>query len=196
MDEHRTHWHERHEAEDEPGAPSPFVVAALDLLGPPRTATPTRALDLACGRGRHALLLAERGYRVEAVDFAVPALTTLRRHAAARGLDVAALAADVTLWPIPIGRYALVVVVGFLDRYLFPALRGAVAPGGALLYETHARVSGAPSAIRPEFTLEPGELDTLCRDWDVLFRRDDEASHRGRRTMRAGILARRPPSPH
>jgi SAM-dependent methyltransferase len=186
-------WHDRHRTDEELTAPTRFVVDALELV---RATPPARALDLACGRGRHALLLAERGYRVDAVDFALPALTTLRRHAMARRLDVRCLAADVTTWPLPVGLYGLVLVVSFLDRALFPALRAAVTPGGMLLYETHVRAPGAAPTMRPEFCLDSGELDALCRDWDLVLRRDDEVLHRGRRTRRAGILARRPSSAH
>ncbi|MCC6850488.1 MAG: methyltransferase domain-containing protein [Deltaproteobacteria bacterium] len=197
MDDDRLRrWQERHRTAEEPGAPSPFVVDALALLGAPASAAGDRALDLACGRGRHALLLAERGYRVDAVDFALPALTILRRHALARRLDVRCLAADVGAWPLPTDRYALVLVVSFLDRSVFPTLRAAVAPGGVLLYETHARRTGIASAVRTEFCLAPGELDALCADWEVLLRRDDDALLRGRRAPRAGILARRPASAH
>ncbi len=155
-----------------------------------------RALDLACGRGRHALLLAERGYRVEAVDFALPALTALAGVARARKLTIDCIAADVGTWPLPVGRYALVVVVNFLDRDVFPLLRAAVTPGGSLLYETHRRENGMPSRIRPELLLAPGELDELCRGWHVLHRADGTALHRGTPAARAGILARRPTPPH
>jgi SAM-dependent methyltransferase len=188
-------WEDRHRVDEAAGAPSPFVVQALDALA--RVALPARrALDVACGRGRHALLLAERGYAVDAVDFAVPALTALRRTAAARHHAIDCVAADVTTWPMPAARYALVVVVNFLERGLFASLRAAVAPGGALLYETHRHVDGVPSAVRADFLLAPGELDELCRGWDVLMRADGAELHRGTPTPRAGILARRPASPH
>jgi len=186
-------WQARHRADEEPGTPSPFVADALDLVGAPPVDR-DRALDVACGRGRHALLLAERGYRVDAVDFALPALTTLRRHAVARRLDVRCLAADVGTWPFPNERYALVLVVSFLDRSLFRALRAAVAPGGTLLYETHVRAADAP--VRAEFCLEPDELDVVFHDWQILLRRDIDTLHHDRPTRRAGILARRPSSAH
>ncbi|MEO6027757.1 MAG: class I SAM-dependent methyltransferase [Candidatus Binatia bacterium] len=196
-DERRRHWDQRHGGTGEIGTPSAFVVRALDTLagfgGP--TAGSLRALDVACGRGRHALLLAERGYAVEAVDFSLPALVNLKHAASARDHAVACLAADVTTWPMPTQRYALVVVVSFLERGLFGALRNAVMPGGALLYETYTGdESGMPPALRPEFVLEPGELDRLCDGWRILLRQTDVAMHGTRRTARAGILAQRPPS--
>jgi tellurite methyltransferase len=193
VDADRGRWEERHATDDALPAPSPFVVRALDLLAAgPESSSPRRALDVACGRGRHALLLAERGYAVDAVDYASPALTTLRRIAAARGLDVRCLVADVTMWPLPAARYALITVVNFLERGLFAALRESVAPGGVLVYETHRRDTHGAPALRPEFLLAPGELEELCRGWHVLLRHDDYGMHRGARVARSGIVARRP----
>ena len=166
---------------------------ALALLGSITPGTTARALDVACGRGRHALAMAAAGYAVDAVDYALPALRTLGREAVRRGLAVRCLAADVTSWPLPPARYALVVVVSFLERALYPALRAAVAPGGALLIETFARDPTAPVAA--EFALAPGELDLACAGWQVLARRDLQVEHAGRPVARSGILARRPLPP-
>lgn len=43
-------------------------------------------LDLACGRGRHSLNMARRGYRVTGVDLAPQAIQTAREKAASEGL--------------------------------------------------------------------------------------------------------------
>ncbi len=63
--------------------------------------------------------------------------------------------------PFPLlGRvFAGVVCTNYLHRPILPALVAAVAPGGALIYETFAEGNqryGRPS--RPEFLLRPGEL--------------------------------------
>jgi ubiquinone/menaquinone biosynthesis C-methylase UbiE len=47
-----------------------------------------RMLDLGCGVGRHALLLAEHGFDVEALDGSLTGLAVVRETAAARGLPV------------------------------------------------------------------------------------------------------------
>jgi SAM-dependent methyltransferase len=193
----RRRWNHRHRSDDTIGAPSPFVAHALDILTEQATAAPPpsrRALDVACGRGRHALLLADHGYDVDAVDYALPALMTLRHAAAARSLTIHCLATDVTTWPLPSAHYALVLVVDFLERPLLDALRSAVAPGGALLYETYRRDEcvGATQALHPDFLLTPGELATVCRGWRVLARHEDTATHNGNVVARAGILAQRP----
>ena len=200
MDQNRRHrWDQRHRSDDTIGAPSPFVAHALNILADEATSEPTsrRALDVACGRGRHALLLADHGYNVDAVDFALPALTTLKHAADARSLAIRCLAADVTSWPLPSAHYALVLVINFLERPLMHALRSAVAPGGALLCETYQgdeRV-GSRQVLRSDFLLTPGELDDACRGWRILARHEDTATHNGRIVVRAGILAQRPLAP-
>ena len=53
-----------------------------------------RVLDLACGVGRHSLELARRGYRVVGVDRTEQYLERARRTAAAEGIDVEFVLAD------------------------------------------------------------------------------------------------------
>jgi SAM-dependent methyltransferase len=101
-----------------------------------------RALDLACGEGRTALWLAERGWSVTAVDFSRVALERGRAVAASRGLAVDWVEADVRDWRAPTAAFDLVVV---LYLHLGPALlrdvlRGAadaVAAGGIMLVVGH-----------------------------------------------------------
>ncbi len=45
-------------------------------------------LDLGCGRGRHAISLAERGYKVTGIDLSEEAIKTARGKAEERGLDI------------------------------------------------------------------------------------------------------------
>ncbi|HYQ80571.1 MAG TPA: class I SAM-dependent methyltransferase [Anaeromyxobacteraceae bacterium] len=138
-------------AHPQPAAPSPWVVRFAGLLARGGT-----ALDLACGGGRHARFLAARGHLVTAVD---------RDPEALAGLDgvagVTALRADLESapWPLPGRRFDAVVVTSYLHRPLFPDIRGALAEGGVLHYETFMRghqALGRPSC--PDFLLEPGEL--------------------------------------
>jgi SAM-dependent methyltransferase len=44
------------------------VIPAAELVSALRVASPGRALDLACGSGRHSIWLMERGFEVTAVD--------------------------------------------------------------------------------------------------------------------------------
>lgn len=191
-DERRHEWEHRHRVGTHGGAPSPFVVAALDALARRHggASAPRRALDVACGGGRHACLLAARGYRVVAVDYAYAAVAALRARVAGHAVD--ALVADVTQWPLPRARFDLVVVVDFLERSLFPALRAAVAPGGALVIETFLvgqERHGHPR--NPAYLLRPGELAAVCGDWTILLAHEGETGGAAP-AYRAGIVAERP----
>ena len=115
-----------------PEAPvSSWLLSNIDLI--PRAG---RALDVACGRGRHALFLAARGWTVRALDGDALSIDALRSEAARRGLAVQADVVDLEAGAADLGReaYDLIVVVHYLHRPLFPALLRALAPGGLLVY--------------------------------------------------------------
>lgn len=65
--------------------PHPAVVALLPEL---EQRGARNALDLGCGVGRHALLLAEAGFAVEAFDGSETGLDVVRAAAASRGLTL------------------------------------------------------------------------------------------------------------
>ncbi len=131
--------------------PSAWIVRFMDMVpagGP--------VLDVAAGSGRHTRLFAAHGHPVTAVDRD----TMLLRDPAATPAEI--IDADLESgapWPLGMRQFAAVVVTNYLHRPLFPALIGAVAPGGLLLYETFAAGNerfGKPS--NPDFLLQPGEL--------------------------------------
>lgn len=99
------------------------------------------ALDLACGEGRNALWLAERGWRATGVDFSPVALDRARSIAAGRGVDVRWVEADVLAWR-PEETYDLVLLAylqidpGSRTRALTNAAR-ATRVGGSLLVVAH-----------------------------------------------------------
>jgi SAM-dependent methyltransferase len=135
--------------------PSAWVVRFAGLIRPGG-----RALDVACGGGRHARLLASLGHAVEAVDRDAPALAGLADVA---GVRTTCSDIEGGAWPYPGARFDAVVVTNYLHRPLLPVLVSSLAQGGVLLYETFARGNeryGRPS--NPEFLLEPGELLRAC----------------------------------
>jgi SAM-dependent methyltransferase len=134
--------------------PAPWIVqwAGLVAQGAP-------VLDLAAGRGRHALFFAERGHRVTAVDRDV---STLPDHPGIERLQ--ADLEDGSPWPLSGHKFGAAVVTNYLHRPLIPQLLESVAPGGVLLYQTFMEGNerfGKPS--RPEFLLKDGELLELVR---------------------------------
>jgi SAM-dependent methyltransferase len=118
-------------------------------------------LDLACGGGRHARLLAGLGHAVVALDRDREALAQVA--AGEHGDAITAVEYDLeaagSTWPFAPQRFAGIVVTNYLHRPLLPALCASLAPDGVLIYETFARGNetfGKPS--NPDFLLMPGEL--------------------------------------
>lgn len=131
--------------------PSPWVVRHLSLVP-----AEGDVLDVAAGAGRHTRLFLDRGHPVVAVDRDTAKLADLAGHPLAT-----ILTADLEggTWPFGGRRFAGIVVTNYLHRPLLPTLVGALAPGGALIYETFAMGNerfGKPS--NPDFLLKPGEL--------------------------------------
>jgi tellurite methyltransferase len=174
----RARWNARHAARiGEPQEPAAFVREAinrLEAIGLPRG---RRALDVACGRGGNALALARAGFDVTAVDVSDVALDELAAIASREGLDVETDRRDLAGDGLPAGVFDLVLVVHYLERALFPALRAAIAPGGALVFETYTTREHDRSGFSRAFCLEPGELAREAGDLRILLSREgpDEA---------------------
>ena len=161
-------------------APDDFVVHALDRLdldGIPLGA----AVDIAAGRGRHALELARRGWRTTAWDVSPVGLAELERAAAEAGYKVPTRALDLLASEPPVNEsFDLVVIVNFLDRALFDRLDQLVRPGGHALLTTFT--TERPGTRPPlDYCLEPGELERRFGSAVVVSREQDG---------RAGVLAR------
>lgn len=114
---------------------------------------PGTAVDLACGEGRNALWLAQRGWQVTAVDFSAVAIDTGRTRAVHLGLEVDWVVADVTDWVPP--ALADLIVVAYLQlpvaelAAVIAACAGSLEPGGMLVLVAHdidniARGVGGP----------------------------------------------------
>ncbi len=113
-------------------------------------------LDVASGAGRHARLFQARGHPVIAVD-RVP--SGLEPGPGAPAIVVVEADLEAGPWPFGDARFGGVVVTNFLHRPLFPALVAAVAPGGALIYETFALGNERLGKPRnPNHLLRSGEL--------------------------------------
>lgn len=106
-------------------------------------AEPGTAVDLGCGEGRNAVWLAARGWTVTAVDFSAVGLESGRRRAAAVGVDVDWVRADVTEWAVPSGiDLVLLAYLQLPAARLVPVVRRAaasLAPGGVLVVVGHDR---------------------------------------------------------
>jgi SAM-dependent methyltransferase len=178
-------WRER---ADKPFTVDPWLLSIAPLL--PRTGL---ALDLACGRGRHALFLAERGLSVTALDSSAEALTQLGTEATLRDLHIETRRVDLEVAPqLQPAAFDLVLLLFYLQRSLMPHLRAAVRPGGLAVVRTFSSAGPFPGGPdNPDFVLRPGELLQIFAGWEILRHEEGlEPSSKGGSV--AGIVARRP----
>jgi len=136
-------------------------------------ATAGPVLDLACGRGRHALATARAGRFVIALDRDRARLVELASKARASALPLQPLLADVEAsgaLPLASASCGAVLVFRYLHRPLAPEIVRVLRPGGLLLYETftrnHREIAQHPR--NPAFLLELGELPALFSALEIL----------------------------
>ena len=173
------------------------------------------ALDVASGSGRNAFWLAAHGLSTLAIDRDAEKIEAIRRSAEERHLPLRAEVVDLEsavesgfsrMSAVVSGfsrtsavvsgfsrtfsqTYDVIVVVRYLHRPLFPALRDALRPGGILVYETFTRAQaqrGKPT--NPAFLLEAGELRELVAPLDVVAEREGDFDGK----MLSSVIAVRP----
>jgi len=130
-------------------APSPWITRWAHLIAPAGA-----VLDVAAGSGRHTAWLAAQGHAVTAIDRDATALAPLAAMAEVIVADI-----EGAPWPLADRRFDAVVVANYLWRPLLPTLKGSLAAGGVLLYETFAagnETVGRPA--RADFLLARAEL--------------------------------------
>ena len=166
--------------------PNRFLVAEAEALAP------GRAIDLACGEGRNAIWLAERGWQAVGADFSEVGLQKARELAHERGVNVEWVAADLLDYR-PDPRAFDLVLVFYLQvpaaqrRPILQAAAEAVAPGGTFLLVATRQHQPRARARRPA---GPGRAlhRAQCRH----RHRRTRPAHRARRARGApGTHARR-----
>jgi SAM-dependent methyltransferase len=168
-----------------PDAPSAWLVAHLETIPRGR-----RVLDVACGQGRHARLLATQGWDVLAIDRDPEKLAALEAGAVGLPGTVTTACMDLETVGVTLGTRAFgaVLVFNYLHRPLMPALVAAVAAGGVLSYETFTiRQAERGRPVNPAFLLQPGELAALVEPLDVIAEREGDIAG----AWRASIVATR-----
>jgi len=174
---------------DEP-PPPPWVLHAHRHLLPELG----RALDIACGMGGGALLLAERGLHTTACDISGEAIKRLRRLAAGRGLEIRTLVCDAAAALAQPRRYDAIAVSRYLDRGLMPLIARACKERGLVYYQSFAGAAGAKAHPRnPRYRLGRNELlhCFLAQDFEILHYREDPDGDEAMRDQ-ACLVARRP----
>ncbi|HSU58307.1 MAG TPA: class I SAM-dependent methyltransferase [Bryobacteraceae bacterium] len=179
-------WEEKYRSGDRGREEAPTILLE-EIAG---KLAPGTAIDLACGAGRNALYLAERGWTVTAVDGSKSAIELVRERAAARGLRIDTKVADLTApqFAMPRDAFDLVVIAYYLQRDLFAKVKAAVRPGGVAVAIVHT-----PEADETwsEKRARPGELRGFFNDWEVLWEYEGPSRDPAHRRPVAEIAARR-----
>jgi tellurite methyltransferase len=177
-----------------PPEPSRLFVERLDALRDAGRLGPV--VDLACGRGRHAIPGVRAALPLIGVDRNAAFLSDLRARAEALGEDVPCIRADLESGheiPIRSESCGAVLVFRFLFRPLAPEIVRLLAPGGILLYETFTweQRSLPYGPNDPAFLLGPGELPSLFPQLEVLSH-EELREGRPRPDAIARLVARKP----
>lgn len=119
-----------------------------------------RALDIACGMGRHSKYLASIGFDVDALDISSVAIESIQNIPNIYPQEV-----DFDSYKLKINYYDLIICTFFLKRELFPQIVDALNDGGVFIYETfvyHPDNQQTPS--ERSYLLESGELEHIFKD--------------------------------
>lgn len=186
-----TDWDERFESGQYPQntEPSRLLQRYVDAL------PPGRALDVATGTGRNAVFLADRGYRVDALDKSRSGLEITRDRAVecGRADRLELVQGDVPTYEFPTDTYDLVTISFYRAIDRFSDIKESLTEGGVLFVEHHLRTaeptSSGPSGDRYRFAAN--ELLHSALDLTVLaYEERTEARPDGRNAAIARVVAR------
>lgn len=133
-----------------------------------------RVLDLACGQGRHAVALAQRGMSVTAQDLTEDYLHTAQAAAESAGAAIQTVHSDMRDVPFTNEFNAVInmfTAFGYLeseveDMKVLRAIANALKPGGRLLMDLLNREWVVSNYIRKEWRID-GDGNTILEDREL-----------------------------
>lgn len=183
-------WDRLHDAPREDDKPSLFLTSIFEQFGFMLSAG--RALDIACGKGRNAVFLAERGFNVVAIDISPVALEEGRRRAEEKSLQISWQQADLEQIERPEACYDLILNFNYLQRSLVTQIKKSLKVGGYVIFETYLidqQVIGHPK--NPAYLLRHNELLDLFRGLRVFWYREGKFTENDEQAYRASLFAQK-----
>jgi len=161
----RTKWNRKYHEKPtllEERPPSPLLERFYHL------APGEKAIDLACGGGRHTLFLAKHGFSVDAADISSVALAEVGEKAT--GLDVKLIEVDLDTFTPEAEKYDLVIKSNYLDRELIKRTAEGLKKGALFIIETYMEhPENEKKDSNPDFLLKANELkEIFSEDFDIL----------------------------
>ena len=188
--EEQIHWDEQHRSSHQAQPPSALLRELVESDAWPVLGG--TALDIACGKGRNAIYLAQRGFAVTALDISAVALAEGRRRAQSVGVNIDWRQSDLAASSLGPGEFDLIINFNYLQRSLFRSIRQAVKPGGHVIFETYLVDQAAVGHPKnPAYLLQPNELLDNFRDFRILFYREGRSVDGAAPAYRAGMFAQR-----
>jgi tellurite methyltransferase len=149
------------------GIPEDVIITAAEML-PPNA----EVLELGAGQGRHAIVLAERGFKVTAKDISSVGIETIQKIAQEKALNIKAEVADITQGIE--GQYDLIVSTYVLHHlsqeqaeWLIKDMQAHTYAGGLhalVLFQESADVQNKANRFMP--TMDA--LNELYKDWEIV----------------------------
>jgi tellurite methyltransferase len=139
-------------------------------------------LDLGCGTGRHAVLLAESGFNVTALDSSQRGLAHLQTSAQAKGLTVRVIQGNYSDDLFPPASFDLVLAFNVLYHGYYSSIQAAIElvhqmlrPGGLFFFSCPSRQDDkygngelvAPHTYRPLNSVHPGDIHYFSDEADI-----------------------------
>lgn len=181
--EDKERWDEKYQNNPMPDEPINLVSDYATL------ATGKKALDIACGMGRHSKYLASLGYEVDALDISSVAIAQLQDIPNINAKEV-----DFDTYTLPKEKYDLIICTYFLERRLFPQMIDALKPNGIILLETFLYDSkNERSPSNPAFLLNKGELKATFDGKFELLQLPEfwDEDYQGYKTMKTSMVAKK-----
>lgn len=203
MERSRPFWEDLYGNLAAPGAfgpPSAEIIELADML--PKKA---EVLDLGCGDGRHAIYLAEHGFRVTAIDVSPRGIHKLQHNALQRGLTVETEVRDLRHLTIE-GTYDLIIAHGCLhlvepphSSRLLKEMKAGTRAGGYNVVAVFTDAIEPPEDLQPFMrgVFHEGDLFEAYSGWQIKEARsytleDDHPGGNPHRHAIDKLLARKP----
>ena len=162
MEKDRERWNRRYSEEEYPWkTPSKIVQDFYHL------SKKGKALDIACGIGRNAIFLYDKGFDVDAVDISDVALSQIKK----KRPGINTIQADLDFYDIEQNRYDLIININYLNRRLIPQIKEGLKKGGVVIFETFT-LKEEKGYMKPEnrdYLLRSNELIHFFIDMYVVF---------------------------
>ncbi len=185
MEKDRERWNKKYQEGKFPlEKPAPIVTKYYKF------ANVGKALDIAAGLGRNSLFLAEKGFKVDAVDISDIAVEKLSKlHP-----NINAIQSDLDSYVIPENEYDLIININFLSRRLFPYIKEGLKKNGVLIFQTFLEENEPDLAVpsNRDFLLRKNELLHSFISLRVLFYKEQKVIKcDGTKSYLASLVARK-----